>query len=576
LGAEKLQGSEDLHSRTPQAEARQNALSTLGLALLAFASRAVGLGNGLVFDDYFTIAHRGAAPWIEVLRGFVTDRSQMFGSNFYRPVLIFWDELVFRVFGREAWGWHLASILLHVLCTLLVFRVANAVLRKRSVAWVAAALFAVHPAHVEAVAWASAMGDLLMAAFLLLSAVALLEWKKSGRTIWYAASLLAAACCLGSKEPGVMLPVVLAACVWASPAGKAKKIAVPLVPFFALSVVFLIVRRMVLPAFSHHLNPSTSGSMAATWPAALLFYLQHMFWPPVVVPFYPVQIVQSWQSSGFFLPLLIVAAVVAVLGYLLRRAAGARGVCFCVAWFALLAPALYLKVFAPYELVHDRFLYAPLIGFCMALTVILRWATAGIEARTGSNVYLLVSIALMAAWGFQTMNETVWWRNNLTIFTHNVAYAPDNPKALVKLGDAYVEARRYDDAVPLFQRALAHDPQSANAMFGLGMMAWRVGDDEQAESYLAQALRIDPRYDEWAFLARAELHRKKFDAAEQAARQAVALSSTGLGAHLVLGQVLDARGDRVGAVREFQEELRFNPENEEARAALARVTNAGN
>lgn len=576
LGAEKLQ------SERPRAFAKvgddtgQNVLWMLGLALVAFASRAVGIGGGLVFDDYFTVAHRTETAWVDVFRGFVANRSQMFGSNFYRPVLGVWYELVFRLFGRHAVGWHLASILLHVACTLLVFRLALLVLENRPVAWIAAAFFAVHPAHVEAVAWASAMGDPLMTAFLLLSVLAFLEWMKSGNVGWWVASLVAAAACFCSKETGVMLPVVLAASAWAYPAGNKVKrmtVAPALVPFFALVPVFLGVRQMVLPAFSHHLNPSSNGEMIATWPSAMLFDLRHMFWPPAVVPFYSLRIVQSWQLPQFFVPLAAVILFAGVFGYLLWRAAGSHKFWFCVAWFALLAPTLYLKVFAPFELVHDRFLYAPLVGFCMALSLVLRWATEGLEARNGSRIYLPAAVAIITLWSFQTMSETVWWRNNQTIFTHNVAFAPDNPRALVKLGDAYVEARRFDEAVPMFQRALVYNPQSSNAMFGLGMMAWRVGDDAKAESYLAQALRIDPRYDEWEFLAKTELHRKRLDAADIAARQSLAMAPTGQGAHGTMGEVLLAKGDRAGAVREFQEELRLFPENEEARAGLARAVN---
>jgi hypothetical protein len=373
----------------------------------------------------------------------------------------------------------------------------------------------------------------------------------------------------------VLLPVVLAVSAWASSAsGKARRPTIATVaPFFALVLVFLGIRRTVLPAFSHHLNAASSGDVVATWPSAVLFDFHHMFWPPAVVPFYSLQIVKSWHSLQFFVPFVALIVIAGVFGYLLWRAAGLRKFCFCIAWLAPLAPTLYLKVFGPFELVHDRFLYAPLIGFCMALSLVLHWATEGLEARTGSRIYLPVAVAIIALWSFRTMSETFWWQNNLTIFAHNVAFEPQNPRALVKLGDAYIEARRFDEAVPLFQRALVYDPQSSSAIFGLGMMAWRVGDDAQAESYLAEALRIDPRYDEWEFLAKTELHRNRIDAAELAARQSAAMAPNGQGVHGTLGEVLLAKGDRAGAVREFQEELRLFPENEEARADLARAVN---
>jgi tetratricopeptide (TPR) repeat protein len=546
----------------------------LGLALLAFASRALGITGGLVFDDYLTIEHRTKVNWSSLPHFFTTDQSAIFGSNFYRPLLGVWYEVLYRLCGAHPAAWHLASILLHVACTLLVFRLALTVLEKPVVAWIAAAFFAAHPAHVETIAWASAMGDPLMAAFLLLAVLAFLRWMKNGNILWWVASLIAAAACFLSKEPGVMLPVVLLASAWACPRrglGKRPTLA-SVAPFFALALVFLGIRRLVLPAFSHHINSASTAEMISTWPAALLFYWQHMFWPPVVVPFYPLQMVQSWQSPQFFEPLIALILLSGVLGYLLWRAAGREKFGFCLAWIlAPLAPTLYLKVFAPFELVHDRFLYTPLIGFCMAAALVLRWATEDLEKRLGSRIYPLLAAALITQLSFGTMSETVWWQNNLTLFTRAVAVTPDNPRALVNLGDAYIAAHRYDEGVPLFQRAIAADPKCSNAMFGLGLIAWNAGDDTQAEAYFGQALRILPRYDLWMYLAKTELRRKRFDQAEVAARQSIAMAPDKAGVHGVMGEVLLAKGEHVEAAREFQEELRFFPESSAARAGLSRA-----
>ena len=210
-------GGEDLEPGSSAVPVAQNAaagrrsrlLWMLGLALLAFAVRAFTIPARFVFDDVVNLEHRSAADWSGLSRFFTTDQSALFGSNFYRPVLNIWFEVAYGVLGPHAPAWHVLSILVHVACTVLVFRLALVVAEDTFVAGVAAALFAVHPAHTEAICWASAMGDPLMTLFLLLSVLAFLRWMDEGNLLWWAASFVAAAACVLTKEPGVMLPVVL-------------------------------------------------------------------------------------------------------------------------------------------------------------------------------------------------------------------------------------------------------------------------------------------------------------------------------------------------------------------------------
>ena len=329
-----------------------------------------------LFDDTHNIEMRGKMDWLNIPGYFTTNQSQFYGSNLYRPVVGVWSEVFYGLFGTHAWAWHGLSILVHVGCCLLVFRLALVLLENRFAAWTAAALFAVHPAHVEAISWIAGIADPLMTFFMLASVLCFLRWMDRGNVGWWVASFAAGWACVFTKEPGVMLPVVLLATALAV-RGRARA-GLPVVgatiPFFVIPVVFLGVRQAVLTAFSHALVPATTAQMMYTWPAALLFYLRHMLWPSVVAPFYPLSIVESWQSRAFAVPLLVLVCACGALGWLLWKAAGWRRACACVVWMAApLAPALYLKALAPFELVHDRFLYAPLVGFCMAVALVLQW-----------------------------------------------------------------------------------------------------------------------------------------------------------------------------------------------------------
>jgi len=582
-------GSEDLEqpsnvSSTQDAAAERRSRRTwmLGLALLALAVHAFGLWAKFVFDDVFNIEHRSVADISGFSRFFTTDQSAFFGSNFYRPVLEVWFETTYALFGPNAPAWHAISILVHIACTLLVFRLALRLVENTVVAGIAAALFAVHPAHTEAISWASAIGDPLMTLFLLLSVLCFLRWMDEGNLLWWRASLAAATACVLTKEPGVMLPVVLlvsALCLQSASVKSRKQVLLAALPFFAISAAFLVLRQHVLGAFSHPLVPASTAQMIFTWPTALLFYLRHMLLPPVVAPYYPVFIVQSWKSWQFFGPLLGLLAAAGFLGILLWSVAGARKFCFCLVWIlAPLAPALYVKALAPFELVHDRFLYAPLVGYCIALALVLYWAARWIEERLHFRVLALVAVVLILFLSIESLKQMLWWQNNMTLFTRAVAVTPDNARALGGLADSNLGMGRKDEAQQLLQRALVFDPKDAPAMFALGRIAWLRGDDATAEKYFTQALSIQPRYDMWLHLASIQMHRNEVDKAEAAVRQSLAMKPNGAGVHASLGVVLLAKGDRAAAAAEFQEELRLYPQSDVARDGLARATgnNSGN
>jgi protein O-mannosyl-transferase len=570
----ELQAASIPSGQAAAADRRSLRLWTLGLALLAFAVRAPGIFAGFVFDDAFSIEGRSGADWSRVPGFFTTDQSSFFGANFYRPVLNSFYELAYALCGTHAAAWHVTSILLHVTCALLVFRLALQVIENRFAAWMAGALFAIHPAQVEAISWASAMGDPWMTLLMLLSVLAFLRWMEQGKAAWWAAAFAAGTACVFTKETAVVLPVVLLVTVLAlrSRARPALPVLKATIPFFAVTLVFLGLRQAILRHFSHALTQASTAQMIFTWPSALLFYLRHMFWPSVVVPFYPLHIVTHWNSQEFLLPLLGLIAVSGALGYLLWRAAGWPRFAVCMVWIlAPLAPALYLKALAPFELVHDRFLYAPLVGFCMAVALVLRWAAEGFEAKSHWRVLPLVALALIPLLGLESMSQMVWWQNNKTLFTRALTVTPENPNALVNLGAAYLADGHYAEAEPLMQRAYQLAPRNSNALFGMARLAWLRKDDEAAAKYLTQALSINPRYDMWLHLVSVEMHLNQIDAAETAAQQAAAMEPKAAGVHVAMGTVLLAKGDREGAAREFRQELRLFPQSEPAQAGLAQA-----
>ncbi len=547
------------------------------LVLLTLLVYARSLDMGFVYDDHAMIDNPWVLSWKDVPRLFSQDVINSHRSNFYRPIALLWQALVVRLAGTNPIAWHFSAILLHLLCVVLVFRLACKLLDDRGYATLAAAVFALHATHVEAVTWVSDAADLLMAAILVLSALALLRWLKSGSPVWWTASwLLATACCF-VKETGVLMPALLLALAF-SVESRVSRPAILLTGFSFLlsSCIFLVLRSQILHGFAHPMSTAGDHEMALTLPAAVCFYLSHLIFPVGLGPFYPLAFVSDPRSEAFWVPLLLLAALLAMLGWLVQRLSDRRLLWFCTVWVIapLIAP-LYLKLFPDFELVHDRYLYVPTIALGVALAAGLKKlsgaAPAGTTPERHAANYPAIATAvliLVTALAAETISYQGVWQDDAHLFQRGVALTPRNSRALVNLGVAKLQQGNYSEGTRLLKRALEIQPDNAFALFDLGNAAWNNNDAAATESYVQKALALESHSNWWVILASAKFKLGKLPEAEWAVRQAIAINPAEPGAHLLLGAVRLAQGDSATAVQEISTELQLNPGNPSVRQAL--------
>lgn len=545
------------------------ALGWLSLIAISLAVHVLSLTAEFLFDDYFTVEARGAMSWRQLGALFLHDQSALFGSNFYRPLLTIFNQGIFLLAGQRAFVWHLSSLLLHTVCVLLVFRLAQHWTRRRGLAWLAAALFVVLPVHVEAITWISAMGDLLATALMLAATLTFVRWSEGGRTGWWWAAFLCAIGAMLSKETGVVLVLLLPACALALPTRRRSVLQTLLtaLPFFALLPAYFSIRATVLQVAVGHVRSSLSAAtMLETWPAVFWFYARQLLWP-TVAPYYPLQPVASLAQAVW--PLLGIVLLLAAFVLALWRVAGWRTTLVSASWLILpLLPVLYLKAFVTFEYVHARFLYASAVGFALAVAVLLGWVGDQLEKRYSLRLLPLLAAVPLLAWSYATIDNSFWWQSDVTLFTRAIAVTPDNPFAYVNLAYGYTKLQREDLAVELLQRSLSIS-RTAEALNSLGRIAWEHHEDEQAEQDFAEALRIKQRGDIWMYYAGVELRLNRLPEAEAAARRSIEMLPEAADAHQVLGVVLLTKGDRLGAVTSFGDALRLDPANAAARQGLA-------
>lgn len=502
-------------------------------------------------------------------------------ANYYRPLFLLWLRINHAIFGLNPAGWHALSVALHVIVVIQVFWLGRRLLKSDLAAGAAAALFAVHPVHIESVTWISGATDPMLAAFMLASVLAFLRYieeHESGSSgkMAYAASLFFFSMALLSKEVAVMLPLMLvptALCVKKKET-TAREIGMATIPFFLLIVAYLLVRQHALSGFSHPLTGFSTEWMLLTWPSIVAFYARQLLAPFWISPYADVHWVTG-ATKDFWVPLAICVALIA-FGFLAWKRSGERRLLTALyAWIVLpLLPVLYIKVFSSAELVHDRYLYVSSVGFCFLVVVGVGAVLERVDTK--KRIVVACTAAAILALAVVTFSGEMYWASDLLLFKHAVEIAPENDAASVNLGIMYAEHQRPDLAEPLLKGVFERNPASAAAAYNYGELLASNHQWAQAEKLMLQALSSDPKNDRWWMeLASVQLTQGKTLDALSSAQKAVSLHPEARGYHSVLGVILYKTGDRAGAEREFREELRLHPDDKTAMEGLKELQELG-
>ena len=455
------------------------------------------------------------------------------------------------IYGQKAWGHHLTSLLIHITNTLLVF----VVLRKMTGAvwrsWVVAALFGLHPLHVESVAWVAERKDVLSTFFWLLALWSYAQWvgqSAAGRPralVFYALSWLAFAGGLMSKPMVVTLPCVLLLLDywplqrWGWRNGGARPVSpgrlmLEKIPFFILSGVVSVLT--VLAQTENHalleMRKFPWSSRVANTLASYLGYLGKCFYPVKMAVFYP------YPETPPVLPAIfggIVVAAISLVGLIWVR----RRPYLLIGWLIFLGtlvPVIGL-IQVGGQAMADRYSYVPLLG----VFIIVTWGVAEATGGWVHRSYLLVpSVVLMlAALALQTSRQLSYWRDSPTLFRHALAVTEHNWCAHLGLGYYLApDPAHLDDAIAEYRESVKYAPRCVEAHFSLGAVLMRKPDGlAEAIAEFRSALRLDPGFSR---------------------------------AHAALGKALMLFPDRQSeAMAEYETAVRLDPDDVETRHTLA-------
>jgi len=485
---------------------------------------------------------------------------------FWHPLTMFSHMLDCQLFGLKSAGHHLTSLLLHIANTLLLFAVLNSMTAALCQSAFVAAAFALHPLHVESVAWISERKDVLSTMFWFLTMAAYLRYARRASFTWYMVTLLLFALGLMAKPMLVTLPFVLLLLdYW--PLNRLNRNAVlEKLPFVALSAAFGIITVFAQQAKGIKRLDVPLTARLADAAVSFLTYIEKMFWPARLAAFYP-----RHAGNPHLLYAAIAAALLLGISAVIILLARKRKYLF-VGWFWYLGTLVpvsgLIKVGSGAFAMADRYTYISLTG----LFIIIAWGLADLTAkwRYRKPALILSALAVLSALSVSTFVQLQYWRNSITLFEHALNVTTANSTAHYNLACALGSQGRYDDAISHYRQALLIKPDDSATYYNLGFALQIQNRLDEAITHYRRALQLDPDYANAHYSLGSALQLQgKLDEAVAHYRRALRLKPDDLEALCNLGEILASQNKFDEAINCFRQVLHAKSDNPKAAYNLA-------
>ena len=545
-----------------------------------------------VWDDASHITR----PELRSLHGLWRIWFDLSATQQYYPVVhsVFWFE--HRLWGDEPLGYHLVNVALLAASALLLVKI----LRRLEIpgAWLAAAIFALHPVQVESVAWITELKNMLSGLLCFSAALAYLNFDRTRNPRFYWAALIPFFVGLLCKSVIATMPAALLVIFWWQ-RGKLnwKKDILPLAPFFVVGIgsgLFTAwVEKTYIGAEGSEFDLSfiDRGLIAGH---VVWFYIYKLVWPAPLIFIYPHWTIDSADWTQYLFPISAFAAV-AILFWLRTKWRGPlAGFLFFV---GTLFPVLgFLNVYPfRFSFVADHFQYLACLGIIVpvaaGLTLLCRrWLPNPPWLRAVLATGLLLPLSVLSwqrTWAFQNeqtlwddtlaKNPNCWMADNnlgLLLFNHGqtgpandlfnkaLALSPNYDDAHYNLGVLYYRLGRHDQALAEYRRTAEINPKYAQAYGNMGIVLAEQGKLDEAVDDLSKVVQLRPTDAQGQNnLGFAYFKQGRVDEAIARYRKSLAIDPTFPNAHSNLGIALAQKGQLDEAIAELEESLRTYPAN---------------
>lgn len=533
----------------------------------------------LYFDDETYVTENRyvqEGSWDSIVWAFTDIKS----ANWH-PVTWLSHILDHYLFGLNPKGHHLTNLFFHITNTLLLFFLFTHMTGSVARSGFVAALFALHPLHVESVAWVAERKDVLSTFFWFLTFLGYIYYVKQRNIKRYIFVLVLFSIGLMSKSMLVTLPFVLLLIdYWPlnrletnafsnlSSSGKQRErasynakpilnLVYEKVPLFIISIFFSGITYFAQDRGGAMGTLEVFPLKARIANALLAYggYIKKMIWPYHLAPFYP------YPKSFSALEVISVILLLLVISYLCLKKSRLYPY-LIVGWLWFLGTLVPVIGFVQvgFQAMADRYTYIPLVG----LFIIIAWGVPELLKRLEFQRKLLSIIAPMILMLLMVLTwfQVKYWTNTVTLFEHILKVTKDNQFAHTNLGHVFSKRKNFERAIQHYASALSINPRTYGVKTALGRILAETGKFDEALSHLSEAMRIAPKDVQTHYAFGVYYTRKGLiDDALEAYSEALKINPEYAQAMNDIGNILKNRGLLDQAIEKYREAAKIQPFN---------------
>ncbi|MEN6624555.1 MAG: tetratricopeptide repeat protein [Smithella sp.] len=467
------------------------------LTITLFTYRLVGNCEFINFDDNIYVTNNSF-----VKNGFTAESIlwafQTTDAGLWHPLTWFSIMLDYKLYGQSPFGYHWTNVILHSLNTILLFlfisRTTNALWKSAFIA----ALFAVHPLHVESVAWVSERKDVLSSLFWFLTLLAYVHFLKDRKASAYIKMLFLFICGLLSKPMLVTLPFTLLlldywplkrikinGCL-TIPWRQIWLLVYEKIPLMLLSFCFSLIAYFAQSEAKAVTSISVDLAIKNTF-LSYVGYIIKMIFPINLIAFYPLPSTILFWKAG-----LSILVIIGITGTVFKFASKHPYLLFGWFWYlGTLIPVIGIVQIGGQSMA-DRYTYIPLIGLFISLT----WYISDYFTNhflINKKILLFVGIACIGILSILATNQLSYWKNSITLFKH-ANIVKGSYLSHYNLGMALKDKGDIDNAIHEYRSAIAYSPTNAEVHNNLALALIAKGDYDKAIEELTIVIRINPSH----------------------------------------------------------------------------------
>ena len=554
------------------------------LILLTFLSYSPSLKNYFVWDDVFFIAQNNYIKDLSFLpQYFYSAKTYSSRPNYYiyRPLRTLTFALEYKIWGLNAFGFHLTNILLHILNVLMAYFLVSRLASSRRLGFITALIFSLHPVQTEAVAWIKGRADLLFTFFFLIGFLAFLKKKEEEKNNpWLMAAIyISFLLALLSKVMAITFPLILILYIISLekrrelfPLKALEKDKSLFISLFLISTAFLFLRHSVIGSIGQGGSyPGGRGyytflTMLRVFPN----YFRIIIYPfNLIADYSGLKVSRSIFEKEVLASFLFYLAVI----YILAASWKKNRLIFFGLFFFFITLLPVSNIIPTMQFMAERFLYLPCLGIFLILAFFIKKGSFSLTSRklllwAVVSFYILNLIPL-------TVERSRVWRNEVTLWEETFNTAPKSSRIIENLAFAYLNSGRSAEAVPLLEKFLPKTKKRYKILDYLGEAYYRQNKFKEAHYYFEEAIREKNDFAKaYAHLGILWGNKKKYELSKKYLEKAIELEPDSPDSsyyYNYLGLTFKNSGQEEKSKEMFEKALLRNPDNIEALKNLGAV-----